>query len=143
MNRAIPKIAASATVLLLAAVALMGVAWLRQAIPDSALQDLPIPVPGKTPPIEMLSIPWKRDPSHPARIPQPLAVGGLAWLASVDRPGSINLTATAVPWSTFVPMSVNLTATAVPWSAVLPENGKDAGEVVIQPAVLPWPIDKK
>jgi hypothetical protein len=143
MNRVIPKLAASATVLLLAGVALMGVAWLRQSIPDSTLPDPPVPVPGKTPPIEMLSIPWKRDASHPARIPQPLAVGGLAWLASVDHPGSINLTATAVPWSTFAPIAVNLTAAAVPWSATLPRNGADAGEVVIQPAMLPWPIDKK
>jgi hypothetical protein len=143
MNRVFPKLAASATLLLLIAVAAMGVAWLRQAMPDSADPDRPLPVPGKPPPIEMLSIPWKRDSSHPVRIPQPLAVGGLAWMASVDRAGSVNLTATAVPWSTFEPMPVNLTAAAVPWSAALPKNGDDAGDVVIQPAMLPWPIDKK
>jgi hypothetical protein len=142
MGRILSKLAPAATMLLLAAVALMGVAWLRQAVPDPALPDLPFAQPPKPGPIEMASIPWKRNPAHPAVVPQPIAVGGLAWLASADRPGEVNVTATAVPWTSVERMPVNLTAAAVPWSAPMPAAGQ-VGAVVIQPAVLPWPIDKK
>ncbi|HEX4125914.1 MAG TPA: hypothetical protein VHY37_14400, partial [Tepidisphaeraceae bacterium] len=120
MRPILPKLAMVATILLLGLAAAAGVAWLKEAVPVGDIPDRPFGLPGRNPPIELASIPWKRDPAHPEDVRQPLAVGGLAWLSSADRPRPVNVPGAVLPWSRGPMAPVNLTVAAVPWSAQPP-----------------------